>query len=174
MQTRREEFRQVALPHLGELVRVATRVLRDRAAAEDAVQETFLQAWRSFSTFQPGTNCRAWLYTIMFRVISRNRRKAHAERQVDLDSAPAGALLVETPPVDSLARDHLLAAVEALPDVYRTVLLLADVEQLKYREIAEVLDVPLGTVMSRLSRARDQLRSAVAERTTPRVVSIRP
>lgn len=174
MQSRREEFKQAALPHLPELVRVATRVLHDRAAAEDVVQETYLQAWRSFATFQPGTNCRAWLYTIMFRVISRARKKALAARQVDLESAPAGALQVETPPVDTLARDHLLAAVDALPDVYRTVLLLADVEQLKYREIAEALDVPLGTVMSRLSRARDQLRTAVAARTTPRVVSIRP
>jgi RNA polymerase sigma-70 factor (ECF subfamily) len=173
MQSRREEFRQVALPHLPELVRVATRVLRDRIAAEDIVQETYLQAWRSFASFQAGTNCRAWLYTIMFRVIGRVRRKAHLERQVDLDSAPRSALLVDTPPVDSLAYDHLVAAVDDLPDAFRAVLLLADVEQLKYREIAEALDVPLGTVMSRLSRARDQLRRAVAERTTPRVVSIR-
>ena len=173
MHARREEFRQVALPHLAELVRVATRVLRDRAAAEDIVQETYLQAWRSFPSFQAGTNCRAWLYTIMFRVIGRTRRRAHLERQVDLDSAPSGALLVDTPPVDSLAYDHLVAAVDALPEAYRAVLLLADVEQLKYREIADALDVPLGTVMSRLSRARDQLRRAVAERTTPRVVSMR-
>jgi RNA polymerase sigma-70 factor (ECF subfamily) len=173
MNARREEFRQAALPHLGELVRVATRVLRDRPAAEDAVQETYLQAWKSFGTFQLGTNCRAWLYTIMFRVIGRQRKRDFAMRHVDLESAPPAALQVDTPPVDSLALEHLSAAVDDLADPYRTVLLLADVEQLKYREIADVLDLPMGTVMSRLSRARQQLRGAVAERTTPRVVAMR-
>lgn len=173
MDARREEFRQAALPYMGELVRVATRVLRDRSAAEDAVQETYLQAWRSFGTFQLGTNCRAWLYTIMFRVIGRQRKRDFSMRHVDLESAPPAALQVDTPPVDSLALDHLVAAVDTLPDAYRTVLLLADVEQLKYREIADALDLPMGTVMSRLSRARQQLRSAVAERTTPRVVAMR-
>jgi RNA polymerase sigma-70 factor (ECF subfamily) len=152
----------VALPFLGELVRVATRVVCDRTRAEDLVQETYLQAWRSFTQFQTCTNCRAWLYKILFRTIGRaHRTQATRPRTVDLDSAPERALQVDAPPIDPLARAQLVAAVDALPEHFRAVFLLADVEQLRYREIAEVLGLPMGTVMSRLSRARGHLRAAL-------------
>jgi RNA polymerase sigma-70 factor (ECF subfamily) len=134
-------------------------VVGNRAVAEDLVQETFLQAWKSFHRFEEGTNCRAWLYKILFFVVSQHRRKGRRELAVvTLEQVPDEVLSFDPPTPDVLTRRQLLAAFELLPEPYRVVVLLADVEELSYREIASVLDVPVGTVMSRLSRARKMLR----------------
>lgn len=159
-----EAFEAEALPHLDDLYRTAARVVRDRAAAEDLVQEVYLQAWKSWAKYEPGTNCRAWLYKILFNKIDHHRRRQAArarwladdDAQLDFAAAPRPA------PAAEITDAQVLAALDRLPARYREVVLLADVQEFSYREIADVLQVPAGTVMSRLSRARAQLRAALA------------
>jgi RNA polymerase sigma-70 factor (ECF subfamily) len=161
---RREEFDRVALVHVPELLRVATRLCGDAAAGEDLVQETYLQAWRSFHRFEAGTNCRAWLYKILLFTYSAQRRKrARQPFLVDIDTAADAALQVESPTPDMLTAEAVRSAFERLPDPFRTLVLLVDVEGLTYREAADALTVPIGTVMSRLSRGRRMLRLGLAE-----------
>jgi RNA polymerase sigma-70 factor (ECF subfamily) len=155
-------FETEALGLADQLFRVAFRLLRDRARAEDLVQETYLQAWRSFHRFELGTNLRAWLYKILFNVYYSGQRK---ER---LQLVPAEETLAETiaydPPTPQRVTDEeVLAALERLPRDFQIPLLLADVEELSYREIADVLEIPLGTVMSRLHRGRKLLRTELAK-----------
>jgi RNA polymerase sigma-70 factor (ECF subfamily) len=159
----RAAFKQTALVHLRELVRMATRLSGDRAVGGDLAQETFLQAWKSFHRFRDGTNCRAWLYKILFYVVSQHRRKAQRELAlVDLERLPDDVLSFDPLTPDVLARNQVLAAFQRLSEPYRVVVVLADVEELTYREIASALAVPVGTVMSRLNRARKMLRRELA------------
>ena len=160
----RDEFNDAALPHAAALLRTATRLCGRREAAEDLVQETYLQAWRSFARFEPGTNCRAWLYKILIFSHSRLRRDQSRRPVVSsLETASDAALLFDPPTPDTLTANSVKAAVESLPDQFRLVVLLVDVEQLSYREAADALDVPIGTVMSRLNRGRRLLRQALVE-----------
>ena len=152
---RREEFDRAALVHVPELLRVASRLCSSADAGEDLLQETYLQAWRSFHRFEAGTNCRAWLYKILlFTYSAQNRKRARQPFLVDLDAAGETALLVDAPTPDTLTAEAVKAAFDRLPEHFRTLVLLVDVEGLTYREAAEALDVPIGTVMSRLSRGR--------------------
>src|SRR6185436_13705067 len=163
MSDRRGDFDRTALVHLAELLRVAVRVCGNRPAAEDLVQETYLQAWRSFDRFEPGTNCRAWLYKILFYVHWQRRRKVTREPQlVELDDASESILRFDPPTPDGLTATAVKAAYDRLPEPFREVVLLTDVEELTYREAADVLGVPIGTVMSRVSRARRLLRLELA------------
>jgi RNA polymerase sigma-70 factor (ECF subfamily) len=165
-ESRREEFETVALAHMNDLVRTATRVVRDRVEANDLVQETYLQAWKSFHRFEPGTNCRAWLYKIMFHVIHHHRRKTYRMnlRLVHEDEPGLEATLPYVPPVrENLDDEDVLAAFDKLPPHYRDVVLLVDVQELSYKEAADALDVPIGTIMSRLSRGRQMLRISLAD-----------
>ncbi len=159
----REEFDQAALPHLTELLRAATRMCGNRDAANDLVQETFLQAWRSFARFQPGTNCRAWLYKILIFSHSKQRRSLSRQPSMtDLDQAGEKALLFDPPTPDVLSADIVKAAFDRVPEPFRTAIVIVDVEEFTYREAADILDVPIGTVMSRLSRGRKLLRHELA------------
>ena len=161
---RREEFDRSALAHVPELLRVASRLCGSAEAGEDLVQETYLQAWRSFHRFAPGTNCRAWLHKILLFTYSNQRRKrARQPFLVDLDAAGESCLLIDTPPPDALTLEAIRAAFDRLGEPFRTAILLVDVEGLTYREAADALNVPIGTVMSRLSRGRQLLRVALAE-----------
>jgi RNA polymerase sigma-70 factor (ECF subfamily) len=161
-ETQREAFAAEALPHLAELLRFAGRLVAERTAAEDLVQETFLEAWRSFGRYQPGTNCRAWLYRILHRTAGRARRREQPTDSLDAIVEPADeGCAGEGWSRDVLAGERLRAAFASLADDAREVLLLADVEGYRYREIAERLELPIGTVMSRLSRARAALRVRV-------------
>jgi RNA polymerase sigma-70 factor (ECF subfamily) len=161
---RREEFDRSALMHVGELLRVAARLCGSADTAEDLVQETYLQAWRSFHRFEPGTNCRAWLYKILLLTYANHRRtRARQPFLVDLDTAGDSELLVEPPTPDLLTADAVRAAFDGLLEPFRTLVLLVDVEGLTYREAADALDVPIGTVMSRLSRGRRLLRLQLAQ-----------
>lgn len=167
---RRDEFEQAAVPHFNELYRMAARVLGNPTDAGDIVQETFLQAWKSFDRFEAGTNCRAWLYKILFNVIRQSRRKAwrYNLRFVHDDDERT---IEETLGYEPLIGGHLdekrvNAAFEKLPDSYREAVLLVDVHELAYREAADALDVPIGTVMSRLSRGRALLRAELADLAT--------
>lgn len=159
----REDFDRAAMVHLPELLRVALRLCGRRDTADDLVQETFLQAWRSFHRFEPGTNCRAWLYKILFFCLSRDRRaRARRPQLVGLETATEQALRFDPATPDTLTVDSVKAAFERIPDPFRAAILLVDVEQLTYREAADVLAVPIGTVMSRLSRGRRLLRVELA------------
>jgi RNA polymerase sigma-70 factor, ECF subfamily len=150
--TQQEQFESIAMPHLAALLRVARRLAFESTSAEDLVQETMLLAWRGFHRFEPGTNARAWLFRILFNVFYGEGRKA-----------------LRTPlPVSTAVDTKLQEAVEirqalqVLPIDQRTVLLLCVVEGFTCREAAGILDVPIGTVMSRLSRAREELRKILA------------
>jgi len=155
---RLEAFEAEALGYANQLFRVALRLCRERGRAEDLVQETYLQAWRSFHRFEPGTNLRAWLYRILFNVFNSGRR------QEKLNLVPVEETISETVAWDpqtpqNIEDEDVLAALERVPRDYQIPVVLADVEDLSYREIADVLDVPIGTVMSRLHRGRKLLRS---------------
>ena len=164
---RLDEFETAAVPHFNELYRVASRVLGNRSDAGDVVQETFLQAWKCFDRFETGTNCRAWLYKILFNVIRQSRRKAWRFNRrfvYDDDDRTIDETLGYLPLMgEHLDEKRVSAAFEKLPEAYREIVLLVDVHELAYREAAEALDVPIGKVMSRLSRARSILRGELAD-----------
>jgi RNA polymerase sigma-70 factor (ECF subfamily) len=169
-----ESFQQEALPHLDHLYTLGLYLARNRDDAEDLVQETMLRALRFFEQFTPGTNCRAWLITILYNVFRNRYRRPVAERVADteeeFEDQIEQASLRSIGPSDNpetLVLDHLLegevkAALDSLPDDFRTVLLMVDVQELRYEEAASVLEIPLGTVRSRVSRARTMLKKALA------------
>ena len=158
-----EDFESAAMPHLNELFRTALRSIGDRSEAEDLVQETYLQAWKSFHRFEPGTNCRAWLYKILFHVIAHHRRKWYNNRSARASEELLSETLPYEPPVPQhLGDEDVLAAFDKIPSHYRDVVLLADVQEFSYKEVAETLAIPVGTVMSRLSRGRQLLRQELA------------
>lgn len=158
-----QRFESEALPHLNDIFRTAARILGEKERAEDVTQEVFLQAWKSFERFEPGTNCRAWLYKILFHCVNHHRRKwfrfpllKETEEFVEANLPAA-----ETIP-EHLTDQQILNALDAIPVDYRSVVVLVDVEEFSYRETAEILTVPIGTVMSRLSRGRKLLREQLA------------
>ena len=164
-----DEFSATALDFLDSLYGAALRLTRNADRAQDLVQDTYLKAIRARGRFAPGSNLKAWLYTILHNTW-RNRRRDQARSRVDFDSeaveeAAEGAGLAPSGPIDSpetlLLRAtldaDLQAALDALPDAFREVVWLRDVDELSYQEIATVIDAPIGTVMSRLSRGRKQL-----------------
>ena len=159
----RSDFEAAALPHLNDIFRTAARVLGDGPRADDVVQDVYLQAWKSFDKFERGTNCRAWLFKILFHTLNHYRRKWLNIRMVKesepiLESAAAG-----DPPVPEHITDAgMLAALEQVPQDFRSVVLLVDVEEFSYKDAAAILGVPTGTVMSRLSRGRRMLRQRLA------------
>src|SRR5215813_787441 len=157
-----DDFESTALPHLNDLFRTARRVLGSQGEAEDIVQETYLQAWKSFDRFEIGTNCRAWLFKIMFHMIQHHRRKllgfsmkSQRDDNVELETA----LVYEPPVPQELTDEEVLAALDRIPVQFRDVLLLADVQEFSYKEVAATLEIPIGTVMSRLNRGRKLLRT---------------
>ena len=151
-------FESEALPFHADLYRLAKWLLRNQAEAEDLVQETFVEALRSFHRFEQGTNCRAWLIKIMYHLLSKRRRESNRLRVVgDVDEQIAET--VEPAASGDLAGEEVLNALKRLPQHYREVVILSDVEELNYKEIADALSIPIGTVMSRLSRGRSLLRS---------------
>jgi RNA polymerase sigma-70 factor, ECF subfamily len=168
-QAERAAFEAEALASLDSLFRTARRLTRSAADAEDLVQETYLKAWRAAAQFQPGTNLRAWLFTILHNS-ARNRARDRAreavtmgvdsevvERAVDL---PVGGGLADTPEsllIRETLAPELQAAIDTLPAPFREAVWLRDVEEFSYAEIAEMLSIPVGTVMSRISRGRRAL-----------------
>lgn len=153
-------FEAEVLPHADRLFRLAMWFERNRADAEDVVQDTMMQALRSFHRFQPGTNCRAWLTTILQHIVS-NRRRAKGRSIVvsDPDDRIAQTVPFVAPVPQDLTDELVLNSLQRLPTAFQEVILLCDVEDLSYKEAAEALAIPIGTVMSRLHRGRAQLRS---------------
>jgi RNA polymerase sigma-70 factor (ECF subfamily) len=153
-----EDFELAALPYLNNVFKAAVRVTGNQAESEDLVQEVYLQAWRSFYQFEMGTNCLAWLFKILSNKIKHYYRKNYKFKLVN-DSEKVLAILVYEPPAPQhLCDEAVLASLENLPSVYREAIMLADVEEFSYKEICLILKVPIGTVMSRLSRGRKLLR----------------
>jgi len=163
---KRRAFEEEALPHLDTVFRVAVRLAGDEAQAEDLVQETMLKAFRSWHQYRPGTNVRAWLLTILRHTFIneyRKRRKVVAE--LDVSEVEAWTVFPGVQEVDPEGRffdqivdEEVLHAIDALPDEFRETLTLSDVQELTYAEIAEITEVPVGTVKSRLFRARQALQ----------------
>jgi RNA polymerase sigma-70 factor (ECF subfamily) len=157
----RERFEAEALPHVKRLYGTAYRMTRNAADAEDLVQETLFRAFRGYDRFQPGTNIRAWLYTILHRVRTDALRRA-GRRPLTEELADEGPPV--PPPQEELTwgGETVERALGAVPEVFREAVLLRDVEELSYAEIAAALQIPQGTVMSRIYRGRALLRSALA------------
>jgi len=157
------------MPLFGKLYNFAHWLTQDRAAAEDLVQETYMKALRGFSSFQPGTNFRAWMYKILRNTFltSQAGLKAHSSVSFDDrdDEKPMEPIVAETPESVLLARaqqETIQKALERLPVKFREIILLCDLEEMSYQEISETLGIPMGTVMSRLSRARKAMRELLA------------
>jgi RNA polymerase sigma-70 factor (ECF subfamily) len=160
-------FEAEALPHMDDLFRAASRLLFDAGKAGDAVQETYLIAWKSFDRYQSGTNCKAWLFQILFNVARKERRR-WAKWFTGRDDDLADQNLVAPEPIPCTLTDaDLLAALDLVPEDFRRVLLLIDVEDFSYKEASSILNVPIGTVMSRLSRARTALRNQLQPMSMP-------
>jgi RNA polymerase sigma-70 factor (ECF subfamily) len=158
-------FEAEAMPHIDRLFRHAMWLAGNRAEAEDLVQETMVQALQSFHRFTLGTNCRAWLVTILKHVRANRLRK---QDRVIVDSTleeRVAHVVPFVPPIpDGLTDEDMLLALREIPVHHQEVILLCDVEEMTYKEIAAALEIPIGTVMSRLNRGRELLRSALARR----------
>ena len=164
---RRAGFEQEALVHLDALYRVALRLTGNAADAEDLVQETMLRAYRSWERYTLGTNAKGWLLTILRHLfINEYRRRSRHPETVDVDTIEPFALFKEVQEedpqgafFDKIVDDEVQRAVDQLPEAFREAVTLSDVEGLSYEEVAKVLDVPVGTVKSRLYRGRRLLQA---------------
>ncbi len=157
-----EDFEAAALPYLNELSRTAARLVGSRTEAEDLIQETYLQAWKSFHRFELGTNCRAWLFRILLNKANHQRHWLFWRKCHDSAAELEGSLQYQPPVSEQLGDEEVLLALEHLPQHYREAVLLADVEEFSYKEIASMQCVPIGTVMSRVHRGRRLLRVELA------------
>ncbi|REJ75986.1 MAG: RNA polymerase subunit sigma [Acidobacteria bacterium] len=159
-----ELFEAEAIQYLNELYRTANRLTMDHSEAEELVQETYMQAWKSFSKYEPGTNCRAWLYKILFNKFDHHRRKKYTKAKylTEADEFVFENATGNEPVSERINDRQILTALDKLPEHYRSVLVLSDVQDFEYKEIAEILDIPIGTVMSRLNRARGMMKKSLA------------
>jgi RNA polymerase sigma-70 factor (ECF subfamily) len=172
---RRRAFEAIALPFMQALYNAALRLTEDAEAAADVVQETYLRAFRTFDNFQPGTNARGWLFTILYSVVINRRRKASREvgPLTVQELEERYRLFVEAPEGEGAGADveawgarwprEIEAALRALPEVFRDAVLMVDVQELSYEEAAEALGCPVGTVRSRVFRGRRLLFGALQE-----------
>jgi RNA polymerase sigma-70 factor (ECF subfamily) len=171
-------FAELAMPYMDPLYSAAMRMTRNPADAEDLVQETFLRAYRGFGGFKDGTNLKAWLYKILTNTfINTYRAKKRRPEETEFDDVEDFSLYrrmggieaadaERTPETEVLAampEEAVKEALESLPEQFRMAVLLADVEGFSYKEIADIMDVPIGTVMSRLHRGRKQLQKRLWE-----------
>jgi RNA polymerase sigma-70 factor (ECF subfamily) len=163
-------FEELALPLFDQLYNFAHWLTQNREEAEDLVQETYAKALKGFSSFQPGTNFRAWIYRILRNTFLNSRTGKKAAGTVALDAENDDAAMpvtADNPESIFLERANqavVQQAIEELPLKFREILLLCEVEEMSYQEIADTLSIPAGTVMSRLSRARAALRNALRQK----------
>ncbi|MGM0575181.1 MAG: sigma-70 family RNA polymerase sigma factor [Myxococcota bacterium] len=174
--TSRQAFRREALVHLDALYATAMRYTRSPEEAEDLVQDTVLRAWKKWHQFHEGTNCKAWMFRILTNTFINGYRRRSKEREI-LEAEKEGRLSERffsrdcqrqwADPERAFARRHLsptvLEALDTLRDDFRTVVVLADLQDFSYREIADICDIPIGTVMSRLFRARKALQKRLRQ-----------
>jgi RNA polymerase sigma-70 factor, ECF subfamily len=168
------QFEREAVPHMDVLYNFALRMTNNAADAEDLLQETFLKAYRFWDSYEQGTNIRAWLFRILKNsYINRYRKESKEPETVDYDEVKNYYTTIRSSAADpddlqeaifgNLLDDDVAGAIAELPDEFRTVLILCDIEGLTYEEAAEFVDIPLGTVRSRLHRARKVLRSRLLQ-----------
>ncbi len=184
-----EQFTTDAMQYAPQLFSTALRMTRNRSDAEDLVQETYIKGWRSFHTFQEGTNLRAWLFRIMTNTyINKYNAKKRKGTEVELDDVEELFLYKRLGSIDqsqlsSSAEDQMLdlftddevkGALESLPDDFRIPVLLSDVDGFSYKEIAEMLEIPIGTVMSRLHRGRKAMQKMLYEYARDRGLIVEP
>src|SRR6202140_839823 len=161
------EFEDLALPLFDSLYNFANWLAHNKSDAEDLVQETYLKALRSFASFQPGTNFRAWMFRRLRHTFLSSRSTLDRRMTVEIDSEddvpllPATSTTPESLLIERSQQNAVRNAIEQLPVIFREVLLLCDVEDASYREISEILSIPVGTVMSRLARARKAVRESL-------------
>lgn len=172
---KRRRFEVEALPHLNALYNTALRMTQNPSDAEDLVQETYLKAHRFWERYRAGTNCKAWLFKILTNTrINQYVKKSKQPGQVNFDDVEP--MLAQRPPTPldrathgdiaafaDLLHDDVKVALEAIPEEFRTVLVLSVIEGFAYKEIAQILDIPIGTVMSRLFRGRKLLQKSLRE-----------
>jgi RNA polymerase sigma-70 factor (ECF subfamily) len=169
-----EFFEMAALPLFDQLYNLAHWLTGDRSDAEDLVQETFAKALKGFESFEEGTNLRAWMYRILRNTFLTSRSGLSAQNTTQLDEdMEAGELVADCTTPESVllqleSTQEVMDALESLPLGYREIILLSEMEELSYREISQVLVVPMGTVMSRLSRARHLLRNELTAKAARR------
>ncbi len=161
-----DSFEELAMPLSDQLYNFAHWLTRNREEAEDLVQETYAKALKGFSSFRSGTNFRAWIFRILRNTFLTSRTGLKATMTLSLDSKEEPELAGEgdTPETILMERSNrqlVQSAIDELPVYFREVVLLCDVEEMSYQEIAETLSIPIGTVMSRLSRARRTLRDGL-------------
>jgi RNA polymerase sigma-70 factor (ECF subfamily) len=169
-------FERDAMQYARQLYSAAMRMTRDRTDAEDLVQETYLKAYRAYGSFEEGTNLKAWLYRILTNTyINQYRKESRRPSEVDLgavedlylyrrmgsEETAEASRSTEDRVLDGLVESDIKRAVESLPENFRIPVLLADLEGFSYKEIAEILDIPIGTVMSRLHRGRKAMQKVL-------------
>lgn len=172
----KERFEREALIHLNSVYRLAISMTNNEEEAKDITQETMLKAFRFFHTFQEGTNCKAWLFKILINTLINKKRKKKIEHsfmeELDITNSDATEIIEQSryynEPQDEiikkLTHEDIMKIVEILPKDYRTAVILADIEGFSYREISEIMDCPIGTVMSRLFRGRKFVRTKIIKR----------
>lgn len=185
----KEQFTSDAMQYAPQLFSTALRMTRSRSDAEDLVQETYIKGWRSFHTFQEGTNLRAWLFRIMTNTyINKYNAQKRKGTEVELDDVEELFLYKRLGSIDqsqlsSSAEDQMLElftddevknALESLPEDFRIPVLLSDVDGFSYKEIAEMLEIPIGTVMSRLHRGRKAMQKMLYEYARDRGLIVEP
>jgi RNA polymerase sigma-70 factor, ECF subfamily len=181
---RHARFTDEAIPYMSRLYPAALRLTRNHSDAEDLIQETFAKAYVKFNQFNPGTNLKAWLYTILVRTFYSTCR--HKDRRVgevlaaEVDGSHVREALgepsrsAEAEALDRLGGSGVMRALADLPECFRQAIYLADIEGYRYSEIAEIMGTPLGTVMSRIHRGRAMLRRRLRTSTRSRPVAVRP
>ncbi|MFZ4585163.1 MAG: sigma-70 family RNA polymerase sigma factor [Acidimicrobiia bacterium] len=172
------QFADLAMPYMSALYAAALRMTRNPSDAEDLVQETYLRAYRGFGNFRDGTNLKAWLYKILTNTfINQYRAKKRRPDEVDLDETPesvtfqrmggleaaSAARSTELEVLEALPEAEVKEALESLPEQFRMAVILSDIEGFSYKEIADIMEVPIGTVMSRLHRGRKLLQTRLMD-----------